>query len=126
VALAFECPERLIGKELEIAGSELTNAEAAKVFSRVLGKPVKYQKLPLLLARLVLGNEFYSMLRWFNDYGCQADIAALRRDYPQVHLHTLEEWLREEGLDRRAKHIQGVSLYDFDYRRYRPQWDRNS
>ena len=105
VALAFECPERFIGKELEIAGSELTNAEAVRVFSRVLGKPVKYQKLPFLLARLILGNEFYTMFRWFNDYGCKADIAALRRDYPQIHLHTLEEWLREEGWDKRARHI---------------------
>src|SRR5215467_10229424 len=105
VALAFERPEQFIGKQLEIAGSELTNAEAVKVFSRVLGKPVKYQKLPLLLARLVLGNEFHTMFRWFNDYGCKADIAALRRDYPQIHLHTLEEWLREEGWDKRARHI---------------------
>jgi len=105
VALAFECPEQFMGKALEIAGSELTNAEAVKVFSHVLGKPVKYQKLPLLLARLVLGNEFYTMFRWFNDYGCKADIVALRRNYPQIHLHTLEQWLREEGWDKRAKHI---------------------
>ena len=105
VALAFECPEQFMGKALEIAGSELTNAEAVKVFSRVLGKPVKYQKLPLLLARLVLGNEFYTMFRWFNDYGCKADIASLRNNY-QIHLHTLEEWLREEGWNKRAKHIQ--------------------
>ena len=29
----------------EIAGSELTNPEAAQVYTRVLGKPVKFQKL---------------------------------------------------------------------------------
>jgi uncharacterized protein YbjT (DUF2867 family) len=106
VALAFDRPAEFIGKELEIAGSELTNAEAVKVFSRVLGKPVKYQKLPLLLARLVLGSEFHTMFRWFNDYGFKADIASLRRDYPQVHLQTLEEWLRKEGWDKRAKHMR--------------------
>jgi len=44
--MAFERPAEFIGKEPEIAGSELTNPEAAKVFSRVLGKPVKFQKLP--------------------------------------------------------------------------------
>jgi len=53
VALAFERPAEFIGKELEMAGSELTNPEAAKVFSRDLGKPVKFQKLPLLHFRLV-------------------------------------------------------------------------
>ena len=58
VALAFERSREFIGKELEIAGSELTNLEAAEVFSRVLGKPVKFQRLPLPLVRLVLGKEF--------------------------------------------------------------------
>jgi uncharacterized protein YbjT (DUF2867 family) len=103
VALAFERPTEFIGKELEIAGSELTNPEAAKVFSRVLGKPVKFQKLPLPLVRLVLGKEFYAMFRWFNEAGFKADIPGLRRAYPEVHLQDLEEWLRNEGWHKRAK-----------------------
>src|SRR5215831_5408582 len=52
VALAFERPQDFIGLELEIAGSELTNLEAAQVFSQVLGKRVKFQKLPMPMARL--------------------------------------------------------------------------
>jgi uncharacterized protein YbjT (DUF2867 family) len=106
VALAFERPTQFIGKELEIAGSELTNLEAAKVFSRVLGKTVKFQKLPLTLFRLILGKEFYSMFRWFNEAGFKADIPGLRRAYPEIHLHTLEEWLRNEGWHKRAIHMR--------------------
>lgn len=106
VALAFERPAEFIGKELEIAGSELTNLEAAKIFGRVLGKPVKFQKLPLPLVRLILGKEFCSMFRWFNEAGFQADIPGLRRAYPEIHLHTLEEWLRSEGWHKRAKHLR--------------------
>ena len=106
VALAFERPAEFIGKELEIAGSELTNSEAAQVFSCVLGKPVKFQKLPLPLVRLILGKEFYLMFRWFNEAGFKADIPGLRRAYPEVHLHTLEEWLRKEGWHKRAIHMR--------------------
>jgi len=102
VALAFERPKEFIGVDLEIAGSELTNPEAAQVFSRVLGKPVKFQRLPMPMVRLFLGKEFYQMFRWFNDAGYQANIAELRRRYPEVRLHTLEEWLREEGWHKRA------------------------
>jgi uncharacterized protein YbjT (DUF2867 family) len=102
VALALEHPKDFIGLELEIAGSELTNLEAAKVFSRVMGKPVKFQRLPMPIVRLFLGKEFYEMFRWFNEAGFKADIAELRRRYPEIHLHTLEEWLREEGWNRRA------------------------
>src|SRR5262249_42610359 len=101
-ALAFERPKEFIGRDLEIAGSELTNPQAAEVFSRVLGKPVKFRKLPMFVVRLFLGKEFYQMFRWFNESGFKADIAGLRRQYPEVHLQTLEEWLRSEGWHKRA------------------------
>ncbi len=105
VALAFERPKEFVKTELEIAGSELTNVEAAQVFSRVLGKPVKFQKLPMPMVRLFLGKEFYQMFRWFNEAGFKADIPGLRRRYPEVHLHTLEEWLRAEGWHKRARKV---------------------
>jgi uncharacterized protein YbjT (DUF2867 family) len=101
-ALAFERPKDFIGLELEIAGSELTNIDAAKVFSRVLNRPVKFQKLPLPIVRLVLGKEFNKMFHWFNSKGYQANIPELRRRYPEVRLHSLEDWLREDGWDKRG------------------------
>ena len=104
-ALAFERPKDFIGLELEIAGSELTNLEAAQVFSRVLGKAVQFRKLPMPMVRLVLGKEFYQMFRWFNEAGFKADIAGLRRRYPEVHLQNLEEWLRSEGWHKRARRV---------------------
>src|SRR6266849_6340490 len=104
-ALAFERPKEFIGSEPEIAGSELTNPQAAQVFSRVLGRPVKFQKLPMLMVRLVLGKEFYQMFRWFNAEGFKANIPELRRRYPDVRRHTLEEWLRAEGWHKRARHV---------------------
>src|SRR5262249_12678516 len=109
VSLAFERPRDFVGVELEIAGSELTNPEAAQVFSRVLGKPVKFRKLPMSLVRLFLGKEFYQMFRWFNAEGFQADIRHLRRSYPEIHLQTLEEWLLNEGWHKRARHLRPPS-----------------
>ena len=105
-ALAFERPGAFIGLELEIAGSELTNPEAAQVFGRVLGKPVKFQKLPMPAVRMLLGKELYQMFRWFNEAGFKADIDELRRRYPEVHLQTLEEWLRSEGWHKRARRVR--------------------
>jgi uncharacterized protein YbjT (DUF2867 family) len=101
-ALAFERPKEFIGMELEIAGSELTNIEAAKVFSRVLNRPVMFKKLPMPIVKLFLGKEFYQMFHWFNTKGYQANIHELRRNYPEVHLHSLEEWLRKDGWDKRG------------------------
>jgi uncharacterized protein YbjT (DUF2867 family) len=106
VALAFERPQDFIGLELELAGSELTNLEAAEIFSRVLDKPVKFRELPLPMVRLFLGKEFYQMFRWFSEAGFKADIAGLRRNYPDVRLQTLEEWLRNEGWHKHARRIR--------------------
>ncbi len=106
VALAFDRPKEFIGQALEIAGSELTNPQAAEVFSRVLGKSVEFQELPMPVVQSVLGEEYYQMYRWFNDVGFQANIAELRRRYPEVHLHTLEEWLRSEGWHKRVRRVQ--------------------
>src|SRR5579864_6725542 len=106
IALGFERPKEFIGLELEIAGSELTNPQAAQVFSRVLGKRVKFQKLPMPMVRLVLGKEFYRMFRWFDTAGFKANIAELRKRYPEVHLQTLEQWLYSEGWHKRARHVR--------------------
>jgi uncharacterized protein YbjT (DUF2867 family) len=97
IRLAFAQPGRFIGLELEIAGSELTSPDTAEVFSRVLGRRVKAYHLPLPLVRLSMGKEWYQMFAWLNKNGFQADIPALRRDYPDVPLTSLEEWLRREG-----------------------------
>jgi len=105
-ALAFERPKEFIGLELEIAGSELTNLEAAQVFSRVLGKSVKFQRLPLPAVLIVQGKDFYQMFRWFNEQGFKANIEDIRRRYPEVHLQSLEEWLRSEGWHKRARRVR--------------------
>jgi uncharacterized protein YbjT (DUF2867 family) len=105
-ALAFARPKEFIGAEIEISGSELTNPQAAEIFGRVLGKKVKFQRLPLPIVRLVLGKEFHQMFRWFNHAGFKADIDGLRRRYPEVHLRSLEEWLRDEGWHKCGRHVR--------------------
>jgi uncharacterized protein YbjT (DUF2867 family) len=97
VALAFDRAKDFIGMELEIAGSELTNPQAAEVFSRVLGKRVKFQKLPMPMVRLVLGKEFYQMFRWLNTAGFRANIGELRKRYPEVRLRTWSSGFTTRG-----------------------------
>jgi uncharacterized protein YbjT (DUF2867 family) len=106
ITMAFARGQKLVGAEIEIAGSELTNPQAAEVFSRVLGKPVSFRKLPMPMVRLFLGKEFYQMFRWFNNAGFKANIPELRRQYPEVRLRTLEEWLRDEGWHKRARQVK--------------------
>ena len=41
-----------------------------------------------------------------NAEGFKADIDGLRRRYAQVRLHTLEQWLRNEGWHKRARRVR--------------------
>ena len=97
VGLAFDQPAQFIGIALEIAGSELTNRQAAEVFARVLERPVRFRRLPIPVARVALGKEFAQMFRWFNESGYQADVDGIRAHYPNLQLRSLDDWLREEG-----------------------------
>jgi hypothetical protein len=44
------------------------------VFSRILGQRVKAHHLPMTVARLSMGKEWYQMFTWLNKSGFQADI----------------------------------------------------
>jgi uncharacterized protein YbjT (DUF2867 family) len=97
VALAHDRSEDFNGYELEIAGSELTIRQAAEVSARVVGRPVKFRRLPMPIVRIALSKEFFQMFHWFNHGGYQADVKDLPAHYPELQLPTLEDWLREEG-----------------------------
>lgn len=102
-ALALTEPARFRGKALEIAGDELHNPEIAATFVQVLGRPVRFQRLSLFVTRLALGKEFHQMFKWFNEEGYRADLALLRREYPEIEPTSLDAWLRREGWSRKGK-----------------------
>jgi len=99
-ALAFNNRDKFLGKTIPIAGDELTNVEIAATFEKVMGRKVAFKKLPLFLLRLAMGKDIFLMYKWYNEHGFEADIDGLRRDYPEIHLITLEQWLWDEGWDK--------------------------
>jgi len=94
-AMAFEDPETWIGREADIGGDELTMPEIAGTFSRVIGRNVDYFQVPWEGFEEQMGEEYALMYRWFNDQGYEADIAALRDEYPG--LASFEQYLRGHG-----------------------------
>lgn len=94
-AIAFEHPEAWIGREVDLAGDEQTMPEIAETFGRVIGREVDYFQVPWDQFEEQMGEEYAVMYRWFNDVGYEADIAALREEYPE--LTTFERYLRGHG-----------------------------
>jgi uncharacterized protein YbjT (DUF2867 family) len=94
-AIAFERPEEWIGREVDLAGDEQTMPEIAETFGRVIGKEISYYQVPWDQFEEQMGEEGALMYRWFNEVGYEADIAALRQEYPE--LTTFERYLRSHG-----------------------------
>jgi uncharacterized protein YbjT (DUF2867 family) len=91
-AMAFENPDGWVGREVDIAGDELTMPEIADTFSRVIGGEVGYDQVPWHQFEEQMGEEYTVMYRWFNDYGYEADIAALKEEHSG--LISFEQYLR--------------------------------
>ena len=95
VTMAFDNPDEWIGREVDLAGDEMTMVEIAGTFSRVIGREVSYYQVPWDQFEQAAGEEAYRMYRWFNDYGYEADIAALREEHPSLII--FEQYLRTHG-----------------------------
>jgi uncharacterized protein YbjT (DUF2867 family) len=89
---AFADPQSWIGRELEIAGDDLTGPQMAETFGRVAGEPVRYAQLPIDKLRAVR-EDLAAMFDWLDREGYQASLPELRRLRP--NLVTLEDWLRD-------------------------------
>jgi uncharacterized protein YbjT (DUF2867 family) len=94
-AIAFENPGRWVGREVDLAGDDQTMPEMAETFGRVIGREISYYQVPWDQFEEQMGEEFTVQYRWFNDVGYEADIAALRQEYPE--LTTFERFLRSHG-----------------------------
>lgn len=92
---AFENPELWIGREVEIAGDETTMTEAAELFSRITSRKVEYFQTPWEEFGKSVPDEISLMYRWLDEAGGEADIPALRTEYPS--LATFEHYLRTHG-----------------------------
>ncbi|MET9092206.1 NmrA/HSCARG family protein [Streptomyces cyaneofuscatus] len=82
-AEAFDRPAEFIGREIELAGDEITFPQVAEVYERITGTPSRLEATPI--------EE--RMFAWFAEEGYQADIPALRELHPG--LLTFEQFLAQ-------------------------------
>jgi uncharacterized protein YbjT (DUF2867 family) len=94
--LTMERREQFLGKRLDIASDEVTGSQAAEIISRLSGRKIEYVELPVAQLRAA-NEEFAKMFEWFDRVGYSADIAGLRRDYPQVGWHSFEQWAEDQS-----------------------------
>ncbi|TAX72523.1 NmrA/HSCARG family protein [Rhizobium leguminosarum] len=93
VAALAERREQVFGKRFDIAGDELSGEQQAKILTEALVRPIRYQELPIAAIRQQ-SEDTALMFEWFDRTGYDADIAALRRDFPEVGWHNYADWAK--------------------------------
>lgn len=88
---AFLDHARLAGREIDLAGDELTMPEAARILSEGLGRPVEFERQPIEPVR-AFSEDFALMLEWFDRVGYEADIAGLEREF-SLELMRFRRWV---------------------------------
>lgn len=104
-ALAFSnlesSPQTYRNAAISLAGDELTQPEASKIFEKVYGKkmPITFGFVGNLIQYMM--KELGTMFKWFVDVGYKADLAENKRLNPSMQ--NFETWLREESKFKQEK-----------------------
>ena len=91
VAALAERREQVFGKRYDFAGDEMSGEEQAKILTKAIARPIRYQEIPIAAARQQ-SEDAALMFEWFDRVGYDVDIAALHRDFPEVRWHGFADW----------------------------------
>lgn len=86
-------PDNYRNKTIEIATDQKNITEVAELFGKAMNRDIKYQKLPDLITRLLMGKDLSKMFKYMNkhDFVVVDDIAALKEEFS--NLGDLESWI---------------------------------
>jgi uncharacterized protein YbjT (DUF2867 family) len=87
-ATVIERPGAFAGERIELAGDELTGAQAAAALSRVAGRDFAFREVP----RDSLPDGMRVLFDWLERVGHHVDIPALAQRFPEIHWQRFEEW----------------------------------
>ena len=91
VAMVLADPAAWAGRRFELASDAPTPEQMSQALSDVLGRPVGFRETPMTDVRR-RSADMAAMWEFLRGPGYQADIAALRRDYPAVGWTSFTEW----------------------------------
>jgi uncharacterized protein YbjT (DUF2867 family) len=91
VAMVLADPAAYTGRRFELASDAPTPAQMSQALSEALGRPVGLRETPMSEVRQ-RSADMAAMWEFLRGPGYQADIAALRRDYPAVGWTVFSEW----------------------------------
>lgn len=87
----LERREQVFGQRFNIAGDELTNNKLSAVLSDITGQQINYQGFPAE-AMKAQDEDMGLMYEWFDKKGYSANIATLKKQFPEVDWQDFKTW----------------------------------
>lgn len=91
VEVVLRDPQAYAGRRIELASDAPTPAQMSAALADALGRHVRYAEVPMSSVRRG-SADMAAMWEFLRGAGYQADIAALRRDYPTVGWTSFASW----------------------------------
>jgi uncharacterized protein YbjT (DUF2867 family) len=95
VRLVLERRDPFLNRRLSVASDELSPIEMAALLARIIGQRVEHA-VPDTALLAQRSEAMAGMFSWLERNGGDADVVALRREYPEVNWHTLDGWARRQ------------------------------
>lgn len=93
VAMVLSDPDAFADRRIELASDAPTPAQMSQAVSDALGRPVRFRETPMAAVHRG-SSDMAAMWEFLRGPGYQADIAALRRDYPAIGWTSFPTWAK--------------------------------
>ncbi|MFJ5552590.1 NmrA/HSCARG family protein [Streptomyces sp. NPDC093225] len=90
-ALALQRRDAFAGRRIDIASDALDPARIAAVLAAATGRPITHREVPLDVVR-GHSTDLAAMFAYFAAFGLDVDVAALRREFPEVGWQSFADW----------------------------------
>ena len=92
----FNTPSKYLGKTITVASDSMTMGELADLLSRSMNRTIKYEKLPGIITRLVMGKNLYRMFKWIDRHEPKFvnDISIIKEEFKGMT--NMETWIEKE------------------------------
>ncbi len=89
----IEHPQFFLNKRIDIAGDELNGEQTAAILSKAIGREITYEEFSpeVLKSR---SPDLAKMMEWQAKNNYTADVAGLRKNFPEVKWHGFDEWAK--------------------------------
>ena len=90
----FLNPRQYLGQTITVATEQMNLLQVTDLFSKVMHKKMKFQKLPPLITRIFMGKNLYLMFKWLDQHDMVyvKDINDVHHNFPG--LLPLKDWIR--------------------------------